>query len=272
MIDFIFDFLENGGMHMDINSIKQQPVCSIILPVYNSEQYLDHTIASVLQQTMPDFELLAIDDCSTDSSLQLIQRWAEKDNRIRVIQNEKNQGVASVRNWGIQLAGGQYIAFLDSDDNWHSDKLQAQISWMKEQDCDFSCTAYEMVDDADQYIKTRMINHQKISLEDLLKENYICCSSSMIRSDVAKQHHMDGSYAHEDYVYWLELLQSGANGCVLNQCLTDYRVIQTSRSANKRKAAQGRWDVYRRYLGYGVLRSGWYFVQYALHGLKKYSK
>lgn len=251
---------------------KKQPVCSIILPVYNSERYLNRTITSVLQQTMPDFELLAIDDCSTDNSLQLLKRWAEKDSRIQVIACEKNQGVASVRNLGIQLAQGKYIAFLDSDDGWHNDKLQKQIAWMEEQNCDFSCTAYEMMDDEGRYIKTRMMNHQMITQEDLLKENYICCSSVMICSEVAKAHKMDGSYAHEDYVYWLGLLQSGAKGCVLNQCLTRYRLAQTGRSADKGKAAQGRWDVYRRYLGYGVLKSGWYFLQYAINGLKKYSK
>jgi len=107
-------------------------------------------------------------------------------------------------------------------------------------------------------------------MEDLLKENYICCSSVMLRSQLAKQHRMNGSYAHEDYVYWLELLQSGAQGGVLNQCLTNYRLAQTSRSANKLQAARGRWQIYRKYLGYSIARSSWYFVQYAVNGWKKY--
>ncbi|MBR5318655.1 MAG: glycosyltransferase family 2 protein [Peptococcaceae bacterium] len=262
-----FEFIEVMGLKQ-----KKQPVCSIILPVYNSERYLNRTITSVLQQTMPDFELLAIDDCSTDNSLQMLYRWAEKDSRIQVIRNQKNQGVADTRNRGIHLAQGQHIAFLDSDDGWHNDKLHQQIAWMEQQQCDFSCTAYEMVNDDGQHIKTRMMRHQKIMMEDLLKENYICCSSAVIRSEVARAHTMDGTYNHEDYVYWLELLQSGAKGCVLNQCLTRYRLAQTGRSANKWKAAQGRWEVYRRYLGYGMLRSGWYFVQYAVNGWKKYRK
>ena len=257
---------------MDKKSTIKQPVCSIILPVYNSERYLNRTITSVLQQTMADFELIAIDDCSTDQSVAILKRWAEKDSRICVVSLPKNQGVAGVRNEGIKLAKGKFIAFLDSDDGWHNDKLQKQIAWMKEQNCDFSCTAYEMVDDEGRYIKTRLMPYQNIRLEDLLKENYICCSSAMMRSEIAKAHNMDGSFAHEDYVYWLELLQSGAKGSALNQCLTRYRLAQTGRSANKGKAAQGRWDVYRRYLGYGVLKSGWYFVQYAINGLKKYSK
>ena len=247
-----------------------QPVCSIILPVYNSEPYLNRTIASVLQQTMQNFELIAIDDCSTDNSLQTLCQWAEKDNRIQVVRNNKNQGVARVRNRGVAMAKGQYIAFLDSDDGWYSDKLQQQIAWMEQQNCDFCCTSYTMIDNVDRPIKTRWLEQQEICIEDLLKENYIIVSSTVIRSEIAKQYAMNDSYAHEDYVYWLELLQHGVKGCVLSQCLTEYRVIKTSRSGNKAKAAKGRWDVYRRYLGYGVLRSGWYFVQYAVNGLKKY--
>ncbi len=247
-------------------------IVSVILPVYNSERYLNRSITSVLQQTMGDFELLAIDDCSTDGSVQLLQRWAQKDNRIQVICNEANMGVAAVRNKGIALARGKYIAFLDSDDTWHNAKLEQQISQLEQANCDFSCTAYVMVNDEGQRIKNRFIECQQILLEDLLKENYICCSSVLLRSQLAKQHTMDGSYAHEDYVYWLELLQAGARGCVLNQCLTSYRLAQTSRSANKLQAAQGRWQVYRRYLGYGVCKSSWYFVQYAVNGWKKYRK
>lgn len=129
-------------------------------------------------------------------------------------------GVAAVRNKGIALARGKYIAFLDSDDTWHNAKLEQQINQLEQTGCDFSCTAYVMVNDEGQRIKNRFIEYQQILLEDLLKENYICCSSVLLRSQLTKQHTMDGSYAHEDYVYWLELLQAGARGCVLNQCLT----------------------------------------------------
>ena len=249
---------------------KTQPICSIVLPVYNSAQYLNQAITSVLQQTMPDFELLAIDDCSTDDSLQHLHQWAAHDKRIQVITNAQNMGVADVRNKGIQLAKGRYIAFLDSDDSWQPDKLGQQLDWMAQYDCDFCCTAYDMVDEQGKFIKTRMLNKQQIKLADLLKENYICCSSVMLRSEIAKANAMDGHYAHEDYVYWLKLLQNGAKGCVLDKCLTKYRVLQTSRSANKGRAAQGRWEVYRRYLGYGVLKSGWYFLHYAVNGVRKY--
>lgn len=255
-----------------LNQQSKNKICSVILPVYNSERYLNRTIVSVLQQTMTAFELLALDDCSTDSSVQLLKRWAGKDSRLHIVCNTENQGVAAMRNQGIRMAQSEYIAFLDSDDTWQSTKLEQQLQFMEQTGCDFCCTAYSMVNDEGKRLKSRMLPQQDIQLEDLLKENYICCSSVMLRSQVAKQHTMNGSYAHEDYVYWLELLQSGAKGGVLNQCLTNYRLAQASRSANKLQAACGRWQVYRDYLGYGVVRSSLYFVQYAVNGWKKYRK
>jgi len=247
------------------------PEISIILPVYNSERYLKRTITSIQQQTFIDYEVIAIDDGSMDGSAKLLRDWAQNDVRVQVFLNAQNIGVAEVRNKGIAQAQGEYVCFIDSDDTWHSDKLERQLAFMKQNNADFSCTAYAMVDDEGKFIKNRMIDKQVITLEDLLKENYICCSTVMLKANIAKRHRMENACAHEDYVYWLDLLQSGAKGMVLNQVLTRYRLAQTSRSANKGKAAQGRWQIYRQYLNYGVIKSVRYFVQYALNGIKKYS-
>ena len=246
------------------------PEISIILPVYNSERYLKRTIASIQQQTFIDYEVIAIDDGSTDGSLELLQDWSQNDARVQVLVNAQNTGVAEVRNKGIAQAQGKYICFIDSDDTWHSDKLERQLAFMKQSNADFSCTAYAMVDDEGKFIKNRMLDKQVIILEDLLKENYICCSTVMLKAKIAKQCRMNNGYAHEDYVYWLDLLQSGAKGMALNQVLTRYRLAQAGRSANKGKAAQGRWQIYRQYLNYGIVKSARYFVQYAVNGIKKY--
>lgn len=245
---------------------------SIILPVYNSEPYLNDTLASVVQQTETDFEVLAIDDCSTDKSVQILQQWAQRDNRIRVIPSSINIGVAAVRNRGIQLAKGDYIAFLDSDDIWKPYKLEKQLQLLEQTGKDFCCTAYNMVDNTGRYLKTRYINRTWILFQDLLKENYIILSTVLTCTEVAKQHIMNGTYAHEDYVYWLELLQSGAEGIVLDEVLAEYRLAQSGRSANKLQAAKGRWQIYRQYLGYSVPKTLWYFVQYVVNGVKKYRK
>ncbi len=244
---------------------------SIILPVYNGEPYLDRAIASVLAQTMPDWELLLLDDASTDGSFRRMQVWAARDGRIRVLRNACNLGVADTRNRGMEAAAGAYIAFLDSDDLWRADKLERQVAVLERTGLDLCASAYRMIDARGNPVRIRMPRRQEMRLEDLLKENYICCSSVLLRSSVAKQHKMDGTYIHEDYVYWLELLQAGARGCVLDACLTDYRVSGRNRSGNKWRAARGRWQVYRRFLHYGVARSGRYFLHYACHGAKKYA-
>jgi len=247
------------------------PQISIILPVYNSERYINRTITSILQQTMTDFELIAIDDCSTDSSLAKLQEWADKDSRIQVVANSQNMGVADTRNKGIAMAKGDYICFIDSDDTWHSDKLAKQLTWMQQTSSDFSCTEYDMVDDEGRFIKHRTVHTQAIQYDDLLKENYIICSTVMLKTDMAKQHRMNGTYVHEDYIYWLDLLKAGARGTVLQENLARYRLAQTGRSANKVKAAKGRWQIYRRYLKFNVFKTVWYFVHYAINGVKKYS-
>ena len=246
------------------------PEISIILPVYNSERYLEYTLASILCQSMTDFEVIAVDDCSTDNSLRLLYEWAERDDRIRVIANEKNMNVAAVRNKGIAQANGKYICFIDSDDIWYSNKLERQLALMKQIDCDFCCTEYEMIDSEENFIKNHMINKKEIILKDLLKENYIGCSTVMLKAEVAKHYSMKGDFAHEDYVYWLELLQDGFKGSVLNERLVQYRVSQSGRSADKRKAAYGRWQIYRKHLKFGVIKSAWYFFHYAINGVKKY--
>ena len=246
------------------------PQVSIILPVYNSERYINRTVTSILQQTFADFELIAIDDCSTDSSLMLLKEWAQQDARMQIIPNVQNLGVADTRNRGIAQANGKYICFIDSDDTWQNNKLEQQLAFMQQTNSDFSCTAYAMVDDEGRFIKNRMISKQQIVLADLLKENYICCSTVMLKTEIAKQHSMNSSYIHEDYVYWLELLQNGAKGAVLDKVLTRYRLAQTGRSANKSKAARGRWRIYREYMAYNLLKSAWYFIHYAINGIKKY--
>ena len=93
----------------------------------------------------------------------------------------------------------------------------------------------------------------------------------MIKASLAKQHRMNGAYVHEDYIYWLDLLKAGVRGTVLQENLANYRLAQTSRSANKLKAAKGRWQIYRKYLRYNMVKTLWYFVHYAINGIKKYS-
>ena len=117
----------------------QTPKVSIIVPVYNAGRFLEQTLQSVFQQDFTDWELLLVNDCSTDNSIEIIRRH-EDDKRIRLINLDKNGGAAVARNQGIALAKGRYIAFLDSDDIWKSDKLSKQVDFMEKEGCAFCFT------------------------------------------------------------------------------------------------------------------------------------
>ena len=115
------------------------------MPAYNAENYIEKSIQSVLNQTYKDFELIVINDKSTDNTMNIVNDFIRKDQRIKVIDLKENQGVAQARNHGIVASTGRFIAFLDSDDLWHSEKLNTQIRFMLENDCAFSYTAYEII-------------------------------------------------------------------------------------------------------------------------------
>ena len=124
----------------------QKPLVSVIMPAYNAEKYISKAIASVQQQTIENWELIVIDDCSGDGTAEVVAGFAQADSRIRFLKNEQNSGVARTRNRGIEVCTGEYVAFLDSDDIWHPEKLECQIKCLQENNGDLSYTSYSIVD------------------------------------------------------------------------------------------------------------------------------
>ena len=242
---------------------------SIIIPAYNCARYLEATVQSVLAQTYRDFEVLILDDCSTDGSADLIRRLAEEDCRIRVLSNEKNLGVAQTRNRGLEAARGEYIAFLDSDDTWLSDKLERQMECMRERTLDLCYTGYSFINESGEPIRNPYQIAETLTWEHMLGENIIGLSTVLVRLGAIGTIRMRGEYAHEDYVFWLELMQSGCKAGGINLPLMRYRVSESNRSGDKRKAALGRWVIYRRFLRMGFFQSLWWFAQYGMKGLWK---
>ena len=124
--------------------MTEETLISIITPVYNAEEYIEQTIQTILNQTYQNWELLLVDDCSTDQSATIIQRYQiEEPNRIQYHRMETNSGAAQSRNRGIEEAKGKYIAFIDADDLWEPTKLACQIEFMKKEKYDFSCRSEE---------------------------------------------------------------------------------------------------------------------------------
>ena len=107
-----------------IDGIRTAPLVSVIMPAYNAEKYIEEAVSSVLSQTYKNWELLILDDCSSDCTAEIAEYFASLDTRIRLLRNPQNMGVAKTRNRGFDIAKGEWIALLDSDDVWHSDKLE----------------------------------------------------------------------------------------------------------------------------------------------------
>jgi len=247
-----------------------QPLVSIIMPAYNCEQYIEIAIRSVMQQTHESWELLIIDDCSADSTYSIVQSIAQEDSRIRCTRNSTNMGVAKTRNRGLDWAQGDFVAFLDSDDLWHPEKLAVQLCHMINERADLSCTSYAIVDEKGRVSKSAYIVNGDISFRSLLNENTIGCSTVLLSSEIARKFRFVTDFYHEDYCLWLSILQDGYHAVGCSEVLTDWRLIANSRSFNKRKSAMNRWRIYRKHLRLSLPKSIRAFISYAWGGWKKY--
>lgn len=251
---------------------KHLPTVSVIMPAYNAERFIEEAIRSVMAQTVTDWELLVLDDGSTDSTADIVTQLVAEDARIRYLPNEHNMGVARTRNRGFDLCNGKYVALIDSDDVWLPDKLARQITCLEENKADIVCCSYAIVDLDGKPVKPDYIVPEWIDLDCLLQENVIGCSTVVFISQILETHRFHVDYFHEDYVLWLQLLRDGYHVVGCKEILAKWRFLENSRSFNKWKSAKNRWLIYRNYLGLPFLPSIRYFVSYALAGLRKYSK
>lgn len=237
---------------------------SVVMPAYHCAKTIRKAIESALNQEL-NIELLVIDDCSDDGLDQICQDYPS----VVYVRNQKNLGAAASRNRGIELAKGEYIAFLDADDWWEAGKLKKQLNRMRQTGCVLCCTARELVT-PDGELTGRVIPVREIiTYRQLLHQNSINCSSVLIRADVVKQYKMEHEDSHEDYILWLKILKRYQRACAVNEPLLKYRLSNTGKSGNKLKSAVMTFAVYR-YAGYGIVRSIWYFCCYAVHGVWKY--
>ncbi len=241
---------------------------SIIIPVYNAEKFISKTIDSVLSQTYENWEILIMNDKSTDNSYNIIQEYARRDSRIRLVNTEKNMGVVRGRNFLTDMAEGEYIAFLDADDYWHKDKLKKQISFMKEGDISISCTEYTRITEKGEPINEIKIKRE-ITYRDLLKNNYMGCLTVVYDVGKLGKRYFKERNKNEDYVLWLEIVKETGKIYGLKENLAFYRVLDNSRSSNKSDAAKVRWEIYRKVENLSLLQSVYYFIHYVIAALKK---
>lgn len=238
---------------------------SIIMPAYNAENVLAEAIDSVLAQSFTTWELLLIDDGSTDDTLSLARECAARDPRIRVIQLTQNGGVAKARNAGIQAAKGQYLAFLDSDDLWMPEKLRTQTEFMRRNGAEFSFSRYRRFRTGEGAGKEVRIP-DKLSYEDLLKGNFIGCLTVMIDRSYIPSLTMPTA-GHEDYITWLQILREGHTAWGIQADLARYRFSSLSVSGAKPRSALWTWRIYRKIERLSFIKAAWCFFLYSLRGV-----
>lgn len=214
---------------------------SVIIPVYNAEGYVKFAIDSVLGQTYKNIEIILIDDCSRDNSLEIIKQYEEKHSNIYVEQMQQNGGVAKARNRGMELAKGKYVAFLDSDDVWEAEKLERQIEKLTTMDdaC-LSYTGIEFIDQNSNHIKYVKVP-EKMTYSNLLRNTAIATSSVVVNIEKTGKFEMPDRKTGEDYVTWLRLLHSFGNAYGVQEPLMKYRKLANSLSSNRLSSISDFW-------------------------------
>lgn len=238
---------------------------SIIMPTFNSKLTIADTLRSVFDQTITNWELIITDDCSTDGTYELLSEMCVNEPRIKLFTNEVNSGAAVSRNNSLSKAKGKFIAFLDSDDLWHPNKLEEQIKFMGD-DINFSFTAYELISDSGKNLNVHVDAHQNVPLgyKDMLKKKAtLGCSTVILRRDFFPDLTMPLLRTGQDYALWLKILKLGVKAVPYNKVLTRYRIMPGSISRNKFKKSLRQWEIYRRVEGLGFFYSCWCFGFYA---------
>lgn len=268
-------------MQNNLNNTPETPLISVIMPIYNSQAYLEQAIRSVIDQEYTHWELLLVDDCSTDAGWQMVRQKFSDNKRIRLYQLPHNSGgPAGPRNFGLQHSTGEYVAFLDADDIWHPAKLLRQLSFMQEREMGFSCTqvipfravapahtwAIEPTKPAKQF--------SEISQSSLLMKNIVATSSVMLRRSVMPDLTFSEQPQHvgvEDYIFWLDVHANEAvSSARINEKLVLYRQVAGSLSRNKLVMAKKVWGLLGDRLSrekYFWVKRIYYFCSYILLGL-----
>ena len=235
--------------------------------MHNAQNYLSETIESVLKQTYSNWEWVIVDDCSTDSSFEIVQEYSKKDSRIKLFKLENNYGSAKARNIALDHASGRYITFLDSDDILCSNYLEEQYSFIKENG-PLVTASYNRLSPNN---TTSFIVPEETDLKSILKGNPLSCLTTMYDFEIFKNHRFDESlHHHEDYYFWIQMLKCGYVAKGNKKILATYRLNASSKNSSKRKLVKPLFDLYHQKMSFNCLKSFIMVLRYIKYSRKKY--
>ena len=249
--------------------MEAQPLVSVIMPCYNMEKYVADSITSVVRQTYPHWELLIVDDASTDGTVEIVKNLCNNDDRIHFEVKAKHSGIADTRNQCIQMAKGRFLAFLDADDIWHPEKTETQLRFMLENNVGFTYTTYDWIDEEGHTLNKFINTIGNLDYEKYLRNTIIGCSTVMVDTSIVGQVVVPRFRTSEDTATWLDILKQGHLAYAIDQPLVSYRIRRRSASSNKLKAAADLWKVYRRHEKIPFFKALHYFSCYAFNAIKK---
>lgn len=247
----------------------KNPLVSVITPSYNCENTISKTIESVINQSFSNWEMIIVDDCSSDSTRDIVRNYTDNDSRIKLVERQWNAGPAIARNVAIENAQGRYIAFLDSDDQWLNHKLEKQILFMQENDIELSYSAYNKYDFNGNHLGVYK-PPVKVNYNDMLKSNRIGCLTAIYDSEKLGKVYMPNISKRQDLGLWLRILKQVPYAYGMEEVLADYLAVQpNSVSSNKINAAKYQWRLYREIEKLSLKDSTKNFLSYAYLGYKK---
>ncbi len=237
------------------------------MPYYNKKKFVEGSLKSVLNQTYKNFEVIIVYDDEEKKDLQFIQNLTLKDDRIKLIINDKNIGAGPSRNKGIKFSKGEYLAFIDSDDTWCETKLEEQINYLQVNSLDFIHTSYIIIDELDNNIGYRT-SKKKLNFNDLLNSCDIGLSTVLMKKELINQDICFGNTkTKEDYILWLKLAKIGVEINLIDKRLSCWRKSKNSLSSSIIQKVLDGFVVYNKYMKFNFFKSFFLLLRLSFNSL-----
>ncbi len=243
---------------------------SIITPTFNSAKYIAETIQSVQNQTYSNWEMIIVDDASSDETITVIEKVQEIDSRIILVRQKKNVGPAITRNTGIQKASGKFMTFLDADDIWFEDFIENSIKTIQETGISFVFSSYRRANEELEFVYSDFIVPQNVTYTDILKTNSISCLTAFLDIEALGKKEMPIIHKRQDMGLWLKYLKEIPFAYGIQEPKAIYRIRKNSLSRKKSDLIKYQWQFYREVEKLSVFQSLYYLIHWAIRGFLKY--